>query len=217
MAGRISKFGLPGLFLILLISFVSNGCNQGNNQSEGTDAAVQTKATKQLNLLTFRYLEKDKQLFEQFRTRTGVNINATLLNPGDDLVEALEKTAYDLVILDDMEQLHQAKAKNLLQPFSSAAIDQNVPFKLKDRDGYWVSLSKTGIALAYAKDRVKPAQVASLESLTGGEMKGKVLMSSLENSVNRALIGEMYAKEGERSTTNWLKKVSDNLASTAFW
>jgi iron(III) transport system substrate-binding protein len=93
-----------------------------------------------------------------------------------------------MLLTVDVGNLSGLLAANLVQPIADAALASLIPNRLRDLQGRWFGFTKRIRAIAYAKDRVAPADVATMEALSGPKFKGKVCARASTNVQNLSLL-----------------------------
>jgi iron(III) transport system substrate-binding protein len=196
--------------LIITLLFLSMCSPQ---KSEYTDD--QTTVEKIVNVYTHRHYEPDQRLFEEFERETSIKVNVVNAS-ADELIKRMEMEAEaspaDVLITVDAGRLHRAKEKGLLQPVQSDKLKANIPSTFKDKEGYWYGLTFRARVIAYALDRVNPADVPDYESLTDPRWNGKVLVRSSGNIYNQSLMASIIASTGSENAKNWAAGVVSNMA-----
>lgn len=201
--------------LILTISLLFGCSGNQNNEQQTTAGSSETSGNQIVNVYTHRHYEVDQMLFNRFTEETGIKVNVVNAS-ADELIKKLElegdKSPADILITVDAGRLHRAKELDLLQPVSSETLENNVPDKFKDPEGYWYGLTYRARVIVYAKDRVKPEQLSTYEDLTSPKWKGKVLARSSDNLYNQSLLASVIASHGKEKAKNWAEGVKNNLA-----
>ncbi len=156
-----------------------------------------------------------KPALDDFTKATGITVN--LLSAGDDqLIDRLRTegrdSPADIFITADVARLHMARVLGLLQPISSKVIDANVPARFRDPQGYWTGLSARARVIFYAKDRVTPAELSTMEDLADPKWAGRLCIRSSSNVYNQSLLAELIAVHGPEKAEAWAKGVVDNMA-----
>lgn len=168
-----------------------------------------------VNVFSARHYEVDDFLYADFTKQTGIKVNV-VKGTAPELIERIkregDRTEADLFITVDGGILHTAKVEGVLQPIKSAVAEQNVPKPLWDKDANWVALSSRARVFAYARDRVKPEEIANYEDLAASKWKGKVVARSSSHLYNQSLVAAMIALNGEPAAANWAKGIAGNLA-----
>jgi len=201
------------------------GCGGGktdNNQNQGSAPTTQPTAAataqpakdQAVNVFTARHYEVDDQLYAKFTEKTGIKVNV-IKGKAEELIERIKRegasTEADLFLTVDGGILYNAKQSDILQPIKSAAIDQNVPAELRDKDNQWIGLSSRARVIVYSKDRVKPEQLSTYEDLATDKWKGKVLVRSSTNLYNQSLLASLIELNGEEKSAEWAKGIAANL------
>jgi iron(III) transport system substrate-binding protein len=170
-----------------------------------------------VNVYSHRHYEVDQQLYERFTAETGIRVNV-VTGSADELITRLEtegaSTPADVLITVDAGRLHRAKEKGLLQAVESAELSASVPAHLRDRDGEWWGLTKRARVLVYAKERVRPDEIATYESLAAPGWRGRILVRSSENVYNQSLLAALIAEQGEAAALSWARSIAGNMART---
>jgi iron(III) transport system substrate-binding protein len=170
-----------------------------------------------LNLYSARHYQTDEALYANFTKATGIKINR--VEAGDDqLVERLKNegaaSPADILLIVDAARLWQAQQMGLFQPVKSAMLEESIPASLRDPDGNWFGFSYRARILVYNKQTVKPADIATYESLADPKNKGKVCARSGSHPYNLSLVASILSHDGETKTEAWAKNVVANMART---
>jgi iron(III) transport system substrate-binding protein len=168
-----------------------------------------------VNVYAARHHESDKALYEQFGRETGITVNVTKGSAPELLARIgreAEATQADVFITVDGGVLHTAKSRGLLQPVTSAAILQNVPEALRDRDGHWIGLSTRARVIVYSRERVRPDALSTYEDLASPAWRGKVLARPADSLYDQSLVASFIALDGKEKTRQWLKAYVGNFA-----
>lgn len=168
-----------------------------------------------VNVYSHRHYDIDRQLFDRFTEQTGIRVNVVTAS-ADELLTRLQtegaSSPADVLVTVDAGRLHRAKERGLLQAVESEVLERNVPAEYRDPDGFWYGLTKRARVIVYAKDRVNPADVATLASLTDTRWRGKVLVRSSENVYNQSQLAALIAHEGEAAAQAWAEGIVRNMA-----
>ncbi len=172
-------------------------------------------AQGEVNVYSSRHYDADKQLFSGFTKTTGIKVNVIEAETGP-LLQRLKSedrnSPADVLITVDMGNIWRAQEAGVLQPVKSAVLDETIPANLRDPDGTWYGISVRARVLAYAKDRVKPADLSTYEDLANPKWKGKILVRSSTHVYNQSLTASMIAANGVEKTEAWAKGLAANLA-----
>ena len=172
-------------------------------------------AADEVNLYSSRHYDTDIALYERFTEETGIAVNLIEGNE-DELIERIKaegaNSPADVLITVDAGRLWRAEQAGVLQPISSAALEERVPAKLRHPEGRWFGLSQRLRGVVYAKDRVDPAAITAYEDLAEPEWRGRICIRSSTNVYNQSLVGSMIETQGVAPTEAWAKGLVDNLA-----
>ena len=190
------------LSLVLLsVSFIA--CQEENDDS------------KVVNVYTDRHYDTDQALYDAFTESTGIEVNIVKAS-SDELIVRLENegqdTEADLMITSDVGRLYRAQAEDLIKPFKSEVIEDQVPENLREKNNHWTALTMRARIIAYAKDRVNPEDLSTYEALLEDQWQGKVLTRSSTNIYNQSLIASFIAIKGEAETLAFAKGLVSNMA-----
>lgn len=175
----------------------------------------QSFADDTLTVYSSRKTNLIKPLLDEFEKKHNVEVQLLTGKPKA-LIARLEKegkrTPADVLITVDAGNLYAAKVAGLLQPVDDKEVQQIVPAYLRDSENYWYGLSKRMRVIAYAKDRMQPAAVATYQNLTNAGFKGKVCMRSSGNIYNQSLLASIIAHSGKTQAKTWAEGVKNNFA-----
>lgn len=201
-------FTLSAAFLSLML-VISCG-NSKDTTPENTSSDI-------VNVYTHRHYKADDQLFKKFTEETGIKVNIVNAS-ADELIQRLEtegaQSQADLLITVDAGRLYRAQSKELLQPIQSEILDQNIAPHFREASGLWYGMTYRARIIAYAKDRVNPADIQNYEDLADPKWKGKILVRSSENIYNQSLLASLILADGESRAKDWAKGVVANMART---
>lgn len=219
-----------GLLVNMTVATLLVGCNQSNTQTTNATASqpIETKTasvatTVDSNALTI-YSSRNEQLIkpilDKFTAETGIAVNLITDKPGP-LIERLSaegsNSPADMLLTVDAGNLWQAKQKQLLQPaLKTATIEQNVPAKYRDPEGYWTGLSLRSRTIFYQPTTVQANQIVSYEDLADPKWKGKLCLRTSNNVYNQSLISSLIEHHGAPKTEAIVKGWVANLATDPF-
>jgi iron(III) transport system substrate-binding protein len=168
-----------------------------------------------LNLYSARHYQTDEALYDNFTKATGIKINR--IEAGDEqLVERLKNegaaSPADVLLIVDAARLWQAEQLGLFQPVKSAVLEQRIPAKFRDPEGYWYGFSYRARVIVYNKTMVDRVDVATYEALASPKNKGRVCTRSGSHPYNLSLIGSEIANLGPAKAEAWAKDVVANMA-----
>jgi iron(III) transport system substrate-binding protein len=204
-----SPYRALGAFLIATAA----GCGGSDRDTNATDGA--TRSDGVVNVYSHRHYDIDRQLFERFTQETGIRVNV-VTGSADELLTRLQtegaSSPADVLVTVDAGRLHRAKERGLLQQIRSEVLEANVPAQYRDPEGYWYGLTKRARVLVYARGRVNPADIATLESVAGERWRGRVLVRSSENVYNQSQLAALIAHNGDAAAQAWAEGIVRNMA-----
>ena len=170
---------------------------------------------KVLNLYSSRHYQTDEALYGNFTKHTGIRINR--IEAGEDaLIERVrnegERSPADVLVTVDAGRLWRAEQLGFFQPVKSAVLDARIPSSLREPGGQWFGFSLRARLIVYNESRVKPAEVATYESLADPKWKGRICMRSSTSVYNLSLMGAIIDHLGEQKAEAWAQAVHANLA-----
>ncbi len=170
---------------------------------------------KVVNVYSARHYQTDEALYSGFTKRTGIKVNR--IEGGEDaLIERVRnegaRSPADVLITVDAGRLWRAEQLGLFQPVRSELLEKAIPQSYREPTGKWFGFSVRARVIAYNKDKVKPQELATYESLADPKWKGRVCMRSSTNVYNLSLMGALIDHLGEQKAEAWAKAVRDNLA-----
>jgi iron(III) transport system substrate-binding protein len=196
----------------ILAAAAITACGADTNQADDAGAAGDAGI---VNVYSHRHYDIDQQLVDRFTAETGIRVNV-VTGSADELITRLQtegaSSPADVLITVDAGRLHRAKERGLLQAVQSSVLESNVPAALRDPEGYWYGLTTRARVLVYSRERVRPEQIPTYESLAQPEWRGRVLVRSSENVYNQSLLASMIAHEGEAAAQAWAEGIARNLA-----
>ena len=170
-------------------------------------------AAESVNIYSYREPGLIDPLLKAFTERTGIKANVVFAQAGlnERLAAEGQNSAADVLLTVDIARLTEAKEAGLTQPVASKALADNIPQKLRDRDGHWFALTMRARVVYASKERVKQHSI-TYEELADAKWKGKICSRSGQHAYNTALIASIIAHKGEVAAEAWLRGVKENLA-----
>jgi iron(III) transport system substrate-binding protein len=169
----------------------------------------------ELNLYNGRHYDTDHELYERFRAQTGIKVNL-IDGDADQLIERIKaegaNSPADLLITVDAGRLYRAEEAGLFQPIQSNVLQATIPAHLRSPEGTWFGLAKRARVIAYARDRVDPAELSTYEALADPKWRGRIAVRSSSHVYNQSLIGSLIAAHGVDATASWARGIAANLA-----
>jgi iron(III) transport system substrate-binding protein len=155
----------------------------------------------------------DEEAFKRFADETGLKVELRggtapelyerLRSEGDD-------TPADLLVTTDLANLWRAKESGLLEPVTSAALEKNVPERLRDADDEWWGMSVRIRTPMRSTERVQDGEVTSYEDLGDPKWKGKLCLRTSNNEYNQSFVADRIVKKGLDRTARMLQSWMDN-------
>lgn len=180
----------------------------------GSKPANVEKASKEVNVYTYRQEFLIKPLFDAFTADTGIKVNVVFAKNG--LVERLKQegknTQADLLLTADVGHLESAMDEGVLASLKDQVIDKNIPAEYRGPNGEWFGLTSRARLIYTSKDRVKVGEITTYEELADPKWKGKICTRAGDHPYNIALIASMIAHHGEAKAKQWLQGWKANLA-----
>jgi iron(III) transport system substrate-binding protein len=181
----------------------------------GIGLGAQGVLAQEVNLYSSRHYDTDVALYESFTEDTGIEVNL-IEGSEDELIERIKaegpNSPADVLITVDAGRLWRADQAGVLQPVSSAVLDERIPANLRHPEGKWFGLSKRLRGIVYAKDRVDPSEITAYEDLADPAWEGRVCIRSSTNVYNQSLVGSMIESLGVEETEAWAKGLVANMA-----
>ena len=172
-------------------------------------------AAQEVNLYSARHYDTDVALYEDFTAATGIEVNL-IEGDADQLIERIKaegrNSPADVLITVDAGRLWRAEEAGILQPATSAVLDERIPASLRHPENLWVGLSQRLRGVVYARDRVDPAEITSYEDLADARWQGRICIRSSTNVYNQSLVASMIEADGVAATEAWAEGLVANLA-----
>lgn len=178
-------------------------------------AAADVLVAAEVNVYSARKEALIKPLLDRFTKQTGIEVDL-VTGKADALLSRLvsegSNSPADLFITVDAGRLYRAKEAGVLQPISVPELETIVPAAYRDPEGYWYGLSLRARVIAYARERVDPADLSTYEDLADPKWKGKICIRSSDNIYNQSLVASLIAGNGEAATEQWAVGLVANMA-----
>ena len=170
---------------------------------------------QEVHVYSSRKEELLHSLFEQFTKETGIKVKY-INDEAAQLINRMENegtaTSADVFLTADAVNLILAKKRGLLQPIQSEVLNQAIPSKYRDSEGFWFGLTKRARVIVYNKDLVEGNELSTYEHLANTKWKDKILVRSSSSPYNQSLIAFMVANNGVENTKIWVKGLVANMA-----
>lgn len=200
-------------FGLILIAQLIFSCQPPASKKQQENPVFEQSAAPILNVYTYRASVEHRDLVQRFGNLTGGKVEFKIIESevlADQIIGGT--ISPDLIITDNLSPILKIKDAGLLQPFSTGNMEENIPSKYKDNDGFWMAMGKSGIAVVFNSEKIKTGEINTYTDLTNAKYKGKILISSLEETTNRQLLAGMIAGEGEAAANRFAKGLLDNQA-----
>lgn len=176
---------------------------------------AQAKEAVSLNVYSTQEEHLIRPAFDLFeKANPGIKVRLTTLGDGA-LISRLElegkDTQADMVMTADVANLQKLENKGLLAPVKSDVLAANIPAHLRDDSGHWFGFTTRSRVIFYAKDRVKPEDIATYEDLADAKWKGRIMVRSSSNDYNQSLLASIIAHDGKDKALAWAKSVVANM------
>ena len=176
--------------------------------------AVPAHAAGEVNLYSYRQPFLIEPMLDEFTKQTGIAVNVVFAKKG--MVEKIKAAGAnnpaDAVLTVDVGRLDALHKAGLLEPVSSAILDETIPAHLRHPEGVWFGLTTRARLALVSSERMKPDELRTLADLADPKYRGRICTRSGKHVYNVALIASVIAHEGEAAAEQWLAGVRDNLA-----
>jgi iron(III) transport system substrate-binding protein len=171
--------------------------------------------SREVNVYSSRHYDTDDQIYAAFTGQTGIRVN--IIEGGEDqLIERIRNeganSPADVLVTVDAGRLWRAQQAGILQPISSAVLQERVPASFRDPDGHWFGLTKRARVIMYSTERVNPADLSTYEALADPRWRGKILVRSSGHVYNQSLVGSLIEALGPQATEQWARGIVANFA-----
>ncbi|WPP53614.1 extracellular solute-binding protein [Catalinimonas niigatensis] len=171
-----------------------------------------------INVYSNTLTSTDKALFTTFERASGIKVNiisetANLLM--NRLIQQQQDSMLaDLILLEGISYLQQAKQAGLLDTLSQGSIVNTIPVHLRDTNLQWLSLGYSANVIGYLQDSVDTLQVRRYADLADPQWKNKLGWGTKTKAIYQSQLAAMLADEGEDATTRWINGLAENIIST---
>ena len=155
-------------------------------------------------------------LLSAFTDETGIPVSFEWGNSSDNTDRLIGKSGRpaDVLITDNVVDIWRTAEEGALRPITSAALETVDPH-LRDPDRYWSALHRRFIAIAVSPS-ANIQTSGGYDDLGAPSYNGKLCLSSVENSVNRALIAMLIVDLGLKNTERLVRSWMMNLSRPPF-
>lgn len=180
-------------------------------------AAADAAMAAEVNVYSARKEALIRPLLDAFTADSGIEVRLVTGKAGqlhERLAAEERNSPADVFLTVDAGNLHRAREAGLLRPVRSAVLEEAVPARWRDPDGYWFGFSLRARVLVYAADRVAPGELSTYEALADPAWRGRILVRSSGNVYNQSLIASLIAANGAEATEAWARGLVANMART---
>ena len=171
----------------------------------------------EVNIYTSRHYDSDDQLYEDFRSETGITINVISGN-GSALLERLKSegknSPADIFFTVDAGNLWKIQKEGYFQSISSEKALSIVPMNLRGPNNEWIAIAKRARVIFYNPRSVSDKEIANLnyEDLADKQWNDRVVIRSSNNIYNQSLVASLISTHGIDKTEEWAKGFVSNMA-----
>lgn len=205
------------LLMVVVLIFALVGCGNTDNNTNQSSEVTEEVEERVVNIYTDRHYDTDQALYDTFTAETGIVVNVVKAK-SDELLERLkiegQDTEADLVVTSDVGRLYRAQTEDLIKPFASSVIEENVPAHLRSTENFWTALTVRARVITYVKDRIDPSTLSTYEALTEPEWENRVVVRSSTNIYNQSLMASFIELNGPENAKAWAEGLVKNMART---
>nr|WP_240630509.1 extracellular solute-binding protein [Alteromonas sediminis] len=169
----------------------------------------------EINIYSARNEALIKPILDKFTEKTDIKVNL-VTGKADALISRMQSegqfSPVDVLVTTDAGRLARAKSMGLTQIIPNEVSLSSVNATLVDPDRHWTALTKRARPIMYAKDRVDPATLSTMEALTDAQWKGRICIRSSSNIYNQSMTAALIEQLGEQATEQWAKGLVANFA-----
>jgi iron(III) transport system substrate-binding protein len=172
-------------------------------------ATAGSSSSDELVVYSARSHYGEEEPFERFARGTGTDLTlhgGTAFELFERLTSEGGNTPADVLITVDAANLWRAKEAGLLEPVSSAALDEAVPQDLRDPDGAWYGLTLRARTIVRSAERVAPDEVTTYEGLGDPRWNGRLCLRRSTSEYNVSFVADRLAKDGRAETERMLRR-----------
>jgi iron(III) transport system substrate-binding protein len=171
----------------------------------------------EVNVYSARKEALIKPILDDFSEQTGISVNL-VTGDADALIARMRSEGQfspaDVLITTDVGRLVRAKQFGVTQANVDSVVQSNVPAYLRDENEHWTALTLRARPIMYAKDRVNPEELSTMQGLTESQWKNRICIRSSNNIYNQSMISGMLQTQSEAQVLSWAKGLVANFART---
>lgn len=202
---------LHRIFIAAAVAALISAC--GGNQSKSSSSAAASQNVNKVRVYTHRNYTVDQQLFSQFTARTGVEVEV-VKDTDEALLDRLKaesgQAQADVYIASNAYYLEQARLADVLQPFSTQMMSDNVPSRYRDNNGNWTALGRNAVGLAVAIGKADISKLNYYSDLASPVWRNQLLLGNPNRPSTLGLVAGLIATEGEAAAAKWVSDVVKN-------
>lgn len=173
------------------------------------------RPVEEVNVYSGRHYASDEILFEQFTEKTGIKVNLIKAD-SDQLLGRLEiegkNSPADLFITPDVSRLSRASSLGLLSKLPEDLLSLGIPAAYRDKNGFWIGLTMRARVIVYHPERIDSSSVSTYESLAQEQLKGRLIMRSIQSHYNQSLLASIIVNHGHSYASDWVSGIVANFA-----
>lgn len=174
-----------------------------------------SRSVDEVNVYSGRHYASDEMLFSQFTEATGVKVNLIKAD-SDQLLGRLEiegeHSPADLFITPDVSRLSRAASLGLLSKLPDEILALGVPASYRDKNGFWTGLTMRARVIVYYPERIDSSLILTYESLAQEQLRGRLIMRSIQSHYNQSLLASLIVNRGEQYAADWVSGIVANFA-----
>jgi iron(III) transport system substrate-binding protein len=177
------------------------------------------QAADEVVVYSSRIYELIKPVFDAYTAKTGVKVKF-ITDKEAPLMQRIkaegQNATADLLLTVDAGNLWQAEQMGILQPFTTALIDANIPAQYRSSTHAWTGLSLRARTIAYSTDRVKTEELSTYEALADKNWEGRLCLRTAKKVYNQSLTATLIETHGAEAAEKILKGWVNNLSTDVF-
>lgn len=177
-------------------------------------------AVDAVNIYTDRSQELMAPLAEEFKARTGAQVNILNISNYSDLAQRLEaegeNSPADLIFVKDMVYLNDLVKNGFLQPMKTEAPVKSVASSMRHPEGFWTAVNVRPRTVVFDKTKVSADDIKTYADLATDKWSGKLCLRTSSKSYNIALVSNFIANYGTEETQSILEGYVRNLARAPY-
>ncbi|MBY9068532.1 extracellular solute-binding protein [Hyphomonas sp. WL0036] len=168
-----------------------------------------------LTVYSTRSSDADAEVYAAFEEAAGVRIEVIDGAAADLFRQMKSKNAASpagVLIATDAGTLLPFQEAGLLQPIGSDKVTGAIPPALREKDNYWVGLSRRYRVVVFDPQVVSVDEVDTYEDLADPRLMGEICVRSGTSMANLSLLSELIIRNGADYAEAWARGVAANFA-----